>query len=103
MSKHAFLFGLAVIAVLIVSLYRAKYGASEAREEIAAVEVQIENARHRKALLEADLSHMIRREWIEEYARRELGMGPPRADQFIRSEDLDARVGPVLEDGEGAQ
>ena len=103
MIKHAFLFGLAVIAVLIVSLYRAKYGASEARAEISAVEEQIADAEHRKALLEADLSHMIRREWIEEYARRELGMGPPRADQFIRPEDLDARVGPVLEDGEGGE
>jgi cell division protein FtsL len=103
MSKHAFLFGLAVIAVLIVSLYRAKYGASEARVEISVVEDQIADAEHRKALLEAELSHMIRREWIEEYARRELGMGPPRADQFIRPEDLDARVGPVLENGEGGQ
>lgn len=103
MSKHAFLFGLAVIAVLIVSLYRAKYGASEARAEISVVEDQIADAEHRKALLEAELSHMIRREWIEEYARRELGMGPPRADQFIRPEDLDARIGPVLEDGEGGQ
>ncbi|MCI4646141.1 MAG: septum formation initiator family protein [Hyphomonadaceae bacterium] len=101
MSKKAFLFGLAVIAVLIVSLYRAKYGASEARAEIEAVETQIADAEHRKALLEAELSHMIRREWIEEYARRELGMGPPSAQQFIRPEDLDARVGPVLEEEAG--
>lgn len=95
MSKRAFLFGLIVVAVLIVSLYRAKYGASEARAEIAAIETQIDAAEHRKALLEAELSHMIRREWIEEYARRELGMGPPRADQFIRPQDLDSRIGPL--------
>lgn len=94
MSKRAFFFGLAVIALLIVSLYRAKYGAREARAEIAVVEAEIAAAERRKALLEAELSHMIRREWIEEYARRELGMAPPRADQFATEEDLDARLGP---------
>lgn len=49
----------------------------------------------RLALLETDLSHMIRREWIEEYARRELGMGPPRADQFVYAHELDDRLGAV--------
>ncbi|MEO0785911.1 MAG: septum formation initiator family protein [Pseudomonadota bacterium] len=93
MSKTAFIFGLAVIAVLIVALYRAKYGASEARAEIAKVEAQIAEAEARLALLETDLSHMIRREWIEEYARRELGMGPPRADQYIYAHELDSRLG----------
>ena len=29
MSKRAFFFGLAVVAILIFSLYRAKYGARE--------------------------------------------------------------------------
>lgn len=93
MSKKAFAFGLLVVALLIVSLYRAKYGARDARTEIATVEQQIAEAEARKALLEADLSHMIRREWIEEYARKELGMAPPRPDQFIREGDLDARLG----------
>lgn len=103
MSRRAFLFGLVVVGLLIVSLYRAKYGAKDTAAELLAVEAQIEDARHEKALLQTELSHMSRREWIEEYARRELGMGPPRADQFIRPEDLDARVGPVLEDGEGGE
>lgn len=92
MSKSALIFGLAIVALLIVSLYRAKYGASAARAEIAEVEAQIAKAEARLALLQTDLSHMIRREWIEEYARRELGMGPPRADQFVRAEDLEARL-----------
>ena len=102
MSRSAFAFGVIVIVLLIVGLYRAKYGASEAREEIARIEAEIADAARRKALLEADLSHMIRREWIEEYARRELGMGPPRADQFVTPEALDARLGPVRA-AEGAQ
>lgn len=92
MSKTAFAFGFAIIAVLIVALYQAKYGASEARAEIAELERKIAEAEERLALLETDLSHMIRREWIEEYARSELGMGPPRADQFVRPQELDARL-----------
>ena len=100
MSKKAFIFGLVVIAVLIVGLYRAKYGAQEARAEIKAVETEIAEAEGRIVLLEAELSHMIRREWIEEYARRELGMAPPRADQYVRPEDLEGRLG--ASEGEGA-
>ncbi len=37
---------------------------------------------------------MSRREWIEEYARNELGMGPARAEQFARETDLDGLIGP---------
>ena len=95
MSRRAFLFGLVVVGLLIVSLYRAKYGAKDTAAELLAVEAQIEDARHEKALLQTELSHMSRREWIEEYARNELGMAPPRADQFIREEDLPHILGPV--------
>lgn len=92
MSRNAFIFGLILVAVLIFSLYRAKYGAQDAVEEIARVEAEIEAAERRKLLLEAELSHLSRREWIEEYARKELGMGPPRAEQFVAPEDLDAAL-----------
>jgi hypothetical protein len=37
---------------------------------------------------------MSRRDWIEEYARKELGMAPPKADQMASEDDLDAVVGP---------
>jgi cell division protein FtsL len=79
--------------LLIVSLYRAKYGAKDTASEIMAVEAQIEDARHEKALLETEFSHMSRREWIEEYARGELGMAPPRPDQIAGEADLDEVVG----------
>ena len=36
---------------------------------------------------------MSRREWIEEYARNELGMAPPRPEQMAGEHDLDALVG----------
>ena len=104
MSKRAFMVGLFVIGLLVFSLYRAKYGAQESAEEIAAVEAQIEEAvRERKVLL-GELSHLSRQEWIEEYARNELGMAPARAEQFVRAEDLPNVLQPLqpAASGDGA-
>ena len=97
MSKQAFLFGLAVVAVLIFSLYRAKYGAQETVAEIKTVEQAIATAESEQADLLAEFAHRSRQEWIEEFARQELGMVPARAEQFVRTVDLDGRVGPPLE------
>lgn len=97
MSKNAFLFGLAVVAVLIFSLYRAKYGAQETVAEIKIVEQEIAAAEAEQAELQAEFAHRSRQEWIEEYARRELGMVPARAEQFVRTVDLDGRIGPPIE------
>ncbi len=99
MSRRAFYFGLIVVGLLIVSLYRAKYGAKDTANELMAVEAQIEDARHEKALLETELSHMSRREWIEEYARNELGMGPAQPEQMAGEDDLDLLVGPPVVPG----
>jgi cell division protein FtsL len=94
MSRRAFFFGLLVAALLVFSLYRAKYGARDTAAELMAVEAQIEQAQKEKALLETELAHMSRRDWIEEYARKELGMAPPKADQMAYEDDLDDVVGP---------
>ena len=97
MSRRAFLFGLAVIAVLIFSLYRAKYGAQETVAEIEVVEQKIAAAEAAQADLLAEFAHRSRQEWIEEFARKELGMVPARAEQFVRTVDLDGRIGPPME------
>ena len=97
MSKRAFFFGLAVVARLIFSLYRAKYGARETVAEIETVEQEIVQAQAEQADLMAEFAHRSRQEWIEEFARRELGMVPARAEQFVRTVDLDGRVGPPIE------
>lgn len=97
MSKRAFLFGLAVVALLIFSLYRAKYGAQDTVAEIETVEIQIAEAEAAQADLLAEFAHRSRQEWIEEFARRELGMVPARAEQFVRTVDLDGRIGPPVE------
>ncbi|MDP3459120.1 MAG: cell division protein FtsL, partial [Hyphomonas sp.] len=59
-----------------------------------AVEAQIEQAQKEKAVLETELAHMSRRDWIEDFARRELGMAPPKAEQMAYEDDLDHVVGP---------
>lgn len=99
MSRRVFVFGIIVVGLLIFSLYRAKYGAKDTAAELMAVEAAIENAQHEKAMLETELSHMSRREWIEEYARGELGMAPPRPDQITTEADLDLLIGPEMDIG----
>ncbi|MEZ5953352.1 MAG: septum formation initiator family protein [Hyphomonas sp.] len=102
MSRRAFILGLVIVGLLVFSLYRAKYGAKDTAAELMSVEAQIEDAKREKATLETELSHMSRREWIEEYARNELGMAPPQPEQMANEHDLDALVGvpvdPVAED-----
>ena len=95
MSRRAFLFGMAVIALLIFSLYRAKDGARDTVEEIAVVEDQIAAAQAEQVDLLAELAHRSRQEWIEEYARRELGMGPPQSTQYITATDIDDLIEPT--------
>lgn len=93
MSRKAFIFGLLVAVLLVIGLYRAKDGARESGAEIARLEAEIAEAYRQKDLLEADLAHMSRREWIEEYARNELGMAPARANQFATDYNLDLLIG----------
>lgn len=98
MSRRAFFFGLLVVALLVFSLYRAKYGARDTAAELMAVEAEIEAAEKERAILETELAHMSRRDAIEEFARKELGMAPPKPDQMASEEDLDQVVGPPVDD-----
>jgi len=92
MSRFAFLFGLAVIAILIFSLYRAKQGAQETIQETKQIEARIDAQRTRNTALQAELAHRSRQEWIEEYARRELGMQPARSTQFVDLQEIDSHL-----------
>ncbi|MEO1475042.1 MAG: septum formation initiator family protein [Pseudomonadota bacterium] len=103
MSQKAFIFGLVVAMVLVVGLYRAKDGARQSSAEIVRLEAEIAEAYRQKALLEAELAHMSRREWIEEYAREKLGMGPARANQIATEFNLDVLVGEPVKDARAAR
>ncbi|MEM6410430.1 MAG: septum formation initiator family protein [Pseudomonadota bacterium] len=98
MSQKAFIFGLIVAVILVVGLYRAKDGARQSSAEIARLETEIAEAYRQKSLLEAELAHMSRREWIEAYAREQLGMGPARANQIATEFNLDVLVGEAVRD-----
>jgi len=99
MSRNAFIFGLLVAVILVIGLYRAKDGARDSSADIARLEQEIADAYKQKRLLEAELAHMGRREWVAEYARVELGMQPARANQFATEFNLDLLVGPVRAEG----
>ncbi len=98
MSRRMFFIGLAIAGLLIVSLYHAKYGAKDTAAELMAVEAEIERATDEKEMLETELAHMSRRDWIEDFARRELGMAPPKPEQMAYEADLDALVGRPVTD-----
>ena len=93
MSRRIFIGGLVLVALLVVSLYRAKYATRESEREIARVEREIQAAEIQQELLRSELSHLSSKDWIEEYARTELGMVPVKAEQFIDESDLDQRIG----------
>ncbi len=97
MSRRAFILGLGVIAILIFSLYRAKDGARDTQAEIQRIEADIAKARALQVDLKVELAHRSRQEWIEAYAREELGMIPPQGPQFISPADLDTVIGPAME------
>ena len=103
MSRNTFLFGLLVAIILVIGLYRAKDGARDSSADIARLEQEIADAYKQKRLLEAELAHMGRREWVAEYARIELGMQPARANQFATEFNLDLLVGPVRGEGDQAR
>jgi cell division protein FtsL len=98
MSRRTFFFGLLIAALLIFSLYRAKYGARDTAADLMEVDAQIEAATKEKVMLETELAHMSRRDSIEEYARKKLGMAPPKADQMADEADLDVLVGPPTDE-----
>lgn len=93
MTRTAWIIGLVVAALLVVSLYRAKYGARESaaqeralNKEIAALEDDIRALRNK-------VSERTNLVWIEEYARTVLGMAPPQAASVMTPGEVAAWVG----------
>lgn len=102
MNRYMLYFGFIIIIVLIFSLYRAKYGAQESAAALQTIEREIADAKAERTDLLAELSHLTRQEWLAEYARNELGMGPPKAEQYITIAELDDLIGPAAPTSEDA-
>jgi len=91
MTRRAWAIGLFVAIALIIALYRAKYGARESMAEKAELQAEIAQIEAEIRVLRNEFAHLSRPEWIAEYARKELGMGPPRSDQVMTVDELAAK------------
>jgi cell division protein FtsL len=83
MTRTAWIIGLVVAALLVVSLYRAKYGARESAAQERALKKEIVALEEDIRALRNEVSGRTNLVWIEEYARSVLGMGPPRAEAIM--------------------
>ena len=107
MTRRGWIIGILVAALLVVSLYRAKYGARESRAEMGDLREQIAAVREDIDVLRNEFSHLSSPEWLSEYATRRLGMSPPRPDQIKTVDELarlaaagaDAQAVPNAEEG----
>ncbi len=91
MTRRGWIIGILVAALLVVSLYRAKYGARESQAELRDLRDEIAATRKEIDVLRTDFSYLSSPEWLSEYATRKLGMSPQRPDQ-IKTEDEMARM-----------
>lgn len=90
MTRRAWSLGLIVAALLVVSLYRAKYGARDSAAEARELRREIAALKDEIGVLQAEFAHLARETWIAEYAREVLGMAPPRPGQFAGVRDIAA-------------
>jgi cell division protein FtsL len=82
------LVGLSLLAVLVLGVYLAKTFAGRERNEIASVELQIQQEKTRIRLLEAEVAHLEQPRRLENLAVNGLGMAPITAKQEISLTDL---------------
>ena len=82
------LFGLGLLATLVLGVYLAKTFAWRERNEIAAVESQIRQERLRTRLLQAEVAHLEQPRRLQALSSDALGMLPIVAKQEIDVADL---------------
>ncbi len=80
--KRLFAISFVVIALLAVSVYRAKEGAQASEIKIQKLEQQIAAAKEELRVLKAEEAHLSRPERIGPLAAEKLGMGPVRPEQL---------------------
>ena len=90
--KRWWIIGLLVVAGLAVGLYRAKLGAQENEERIAALKAEIGKTAGEVSVLKADEAYLSRPERIGPLARERLGLQPAAPNQFTSPEMIAKRI-----------
>ncbi|MBI1358709.1 MAG: cell division protein FtsL [Alphaproteobacteria bacterium] len=93
--KRWWIVGLLLVAGLAVGLYRAKLGARENEDRIAALNTEIRKASEEVSVLKADEAYLSRPERIGPLARERLGLQPAAPEQFTAPEMIARRAGAV--------
>ena len=90
--KKIFIFAIIAVALLAVSVYRAKQGARESEAQIRALKEEVARQEEELSVLKAEEAHLSRPERIGPLARETLGLQPARPDQFMEEGALNDHI-----------
>ena len=91
--KRLLIVGGLIVAVLAVSVYRAKLGAEETETKIEGLQAEARKVTEEISVLKAEEAYLTRPERIGPIAHEKLNMQPAQPEQFTAPEALSRRLG----------
>lgn len=91
--KRLLIVGGLLVAVLAVSVYRAKLGAEETEGKINGLQAEARKVTEEISVLKAEEAYLTRPERIGPIARDQLGLQPAQPEQYTAPEALSRRLG----------
>jgi len=91
--KRLLVVGGLIVAVLAVSVYRAKLGAEETETKIEGLQAEARKVTEEISVLKAEEAYLTRPERIGPIAHDKLNMQPAQPEQFTAPEALSRRLG----------
>jgi cell division protein FtsL len=91
--KRLLIVGGLIVAVLAVSVYRAKLGAEETESKIEDLAAEARKVTEEISVLKAEEAYLTRPERIGPIARDKLNMQPAQPEQYVAPEALSRRLG----------
>jgi len=91
--KRLLIVGGLIVAVLAVSVYRAKLGAEETETKIEGLQAEARKVTEEISVLKAEEAYLTRPERIGPIAHDKLNMQPAQPEQFTAPEALSRRLG----------
>ena len=91
--KRLLIVGGLIVAVLAVSVYRAKLGAEETEGKIGDLQAEARKVTEEISVLKAEEAYLTRPERIGPIARERLGLQPAEPEQYTAPEALKRRLG----------